>query len=145
MPNHRTKPDSAADALAAIERARALEADRKTTWGDDNRVAMTRLCNLFPTLVGVPGTDPWTPHELLRWLLTSGGPTSGSVHAAKFVLQVWNSAADWQALARAPVEDDGLGIDDARLTPFNVVAALGTWDHEHTSAFLRWAYTPFWP
>lgn len=128
-----------------LDKQRAIAADRSALWGADRNVSMVRLCQSFPTLRGAPGTDPWDPMALLRWIL-GGAATSGNTHAVKFVLQVWNSRVDWQQIARAPAdsEHEGLGIKDAVLSPFNVVDALAVWDDEHTQAFLKWAHTPFW-
>jgi hypothetical protein len=138
------------EALQQLEHEYKLEAarraDRTQLWGDQgNRVAMERLCALFPTLRGVPGTSPWDAMHLLTWLVTSEAPTSGSRHAAKFVLQVWNSGDDWQEWARLPKDQDGLGIEDAVLQPFNAVAALAVWDEAHAKAFRTWVHTPFFP
>src|SRR5688572_31267540 len=80
-----------------------------------------------PTLRGVPGTDPWNAMQLLEWLCTSGGVTTGSRHAARFVLQVWNPSTDWGALAMAPPAEEGLGLKGVELAPFNVVEALALW------------------
>lgn len=79
-------------------------------WGDDTPQAMTRLCRSFPTLRGVPGTEP-----------------------------------DWQAVARAALDEGGLGLADVGLEPFNVVAARARWDDEHAAAFASWIAIPFWP
>lgn len=129
-----------------LAKQRVISERRKTLWGDaPGQNAMANLCTLFPSLRGVPGTDPWDSMLLLRWLLTSEAVTTGSIHAAKFVLQVWNSRADYQQGARDDVQDGGLGLHDAVFTPFNVVEALAAWDGLHTKAFLTWAETPFWP
>jgi hypothetical protein len=51
-------------------------------------------------------------------------PGGGALEAARFVLQVWNSDVDWTAFARE------LGIECGNaLVPFNVVRAMGRWDH----------------
>jgi hypothetical protein len=142
-----TGPDEATidEVIRQLEQQETREARRRELWSDDSRVAMSRLCNRFPTLVGVPGTDPWDAGELLRWLFTSGAPTSGSVHAAKFVLQVWNASQDWEAFVRLPLEKGGLGIEGATLSPFNVVSALGVWDEAHAAGLRAWLELPFWP
>jgi hypothetical protein len=131
--------------IAQLEASADQAAQRNALWGRDERTRMTRLCWSFPTLVHADGVLPWNPERFLRWLLTSGAPGSGARHAAKFVLQVWNSSTDWAAWARESPEKDGLGIADAELAPFNVVDALAVWDDEHASAFRTWAELPFWP
>lgn len=133
------------DAVRQIDEAQDRAAQRDALWGTDNRARMTRLCKSFPTLVMADGVEPWNAERFLRWVLTSGAPGSGARHAAKFVLQVWNSETDWAAWARTPVADDGLGISDAELAPFNVCQALGVWDADHADAFRTWCYLPFWP
>jgi hypothetical protein len=106
---------------------------------------MTRLCRSFPTLRGVPGADPWNAMQLLEWLCTSGGVTTGSKHAARFVLQVWNPSTDWGALAMTPPAEEGLGLKGVELAPFNAVEALAVWDSDHGRAFREWCELPFWP
>jgi hypothetical protein len=129
-----------------MAKQRSISADRLALWGSNpGQQAMSKLCSLFPTLQGSPGTEPWDSLRLLRWLLTDGAVTTGSYHAGKFVLQVWNSRADYQQGARDPIDKGGLGIEDAVFTPFNVVDALAAWDDAHTKAFLTWVHTPFWP
>ena len=129
-----------------LAKQRAISKDRLALWGTNpGTEAMSKLCNLFPTLEGAPGTLPWDSMTLLRWLLTDGAVTAGSYHAGKFVLQVWNSRADYQQGARDSIDKGGLSMEEAVFTPFNIVDALATWDDAHTRAFLTWANTPFWP
>ena len=127
-----------------LELQRAKLAATKEKWGEGNE-RMVRLCRAFPTLRGVPGTDPWNALHLLEWLCTSGGVTTGSSHAARFILQVWNPSTDWGALAMKSLSEEGLGLQNVELQPFNVVKALAVWDSEHEAAFLAWAELPFWP
>lgn len=150
----------AADAQqAAIDRVREsvresirLSQERaelaRERWGaGDNRAQMTRLCLAFPSLRGAEGVDPWDPLEFLHWLCTSGAVTAGSDCAGRFVLQVWNSAEDWLAVARE------LGYVPRRKprerrpfpAPFNVAEAFGRWDEVHRAAFLAWCEAPFHP
>ena len=49
------------------------------------------------------------------------------LHAARFVLNVWNSEDEW------------------KIGRFNVVNAMAAWDHEQRAAFLRWAQDPWFP
>lgn len=131
--------------IQQLEAAAEQTQQRDALWGKDYRTRMTRLCWSFPTLVHADGVNPWDPERFLRWLLTSGAPGSGARHAAKFVLQVWNSSTDWGLWARTSPEKDGLGIEGAELAPFNVVDALAVWDQDHADAFRTWVHLPFWP
>jgi hypothetical protein len=110
-------------------------------WPADGREAMVVLCWLFPSLQGVPGANPWEPAELLNWLANSGAPTAAGRHAARFVLQVWNSSANWVQVARAE------GVKNAtRLRhPFNLAEAWASWDEPHRAALLAWLDNPFHP
>ncbi|MDD9940779.1 MAG: hypothetical protein OXU20_06935 [Myxococcales bacterium] len=125
-----------------LELARARTAATIERWGsgDDPAARMGRLCASFPSLRGVPGSDPWDAMQLLTWVCSSGAVTTGGRLAAQFVLQVWNPTTDWGAQARRILE-----IEDAELRPFNVVVALARWDDDHERAFRRWAELPFWP
>lgn len=143
-----------------LNREIAEAEERRSRWPNDTRDAMSALCTLFPSLRGVPGTTPWNADALLAWLC-GPAPTSGSFHAAKFVLGVWNSGTSWGDVAR----DDGLlNVPpdtaaselrdaekwlDARIRalnqPFDVFAALNVWDRAHADAFKRWVDAPFWP
>jgi hypothetical protein len=127
-----------------LELQRSKLAATKEKWGTGDE-RMVRLCHAFPTLRGVPGTDPWNALRFLEWLCTSGGVTTGSKHAGRFVLQVWNPSTDWGALAMQPLAEEGLGLKDVELAPFNVVQALAAWDSDHERAFCDWAELPFWP
>jgi hypothetical protein len=135
-------------AVDELELVRAQQRAVVERWGAGGVAAggrMTRLCNAFPTLRGVPGTDPWNAMRFLEWLCASGAVTGGSRHAGRFVLQVWNASDDWGALAGAPVAEGGLGLKGVELLPFNVVDALASWDSDHTRAFRDWVELPFWP
>lgn len=140
-----------------IEEGRTREERKRDLWGPIGPASMTRLCNLFPSLRGVEGTDPWSATTVLRWLCTSGEVTGGSEVAARFVLTVWNWDTDWARAAlvhgftkkrRGPKLDPG---EYATLSqgpfprPFNIVEAFGRWDYQHIRAFLAWAETPFFP
>jgi len=114
-------------------------------WGEDTAQAMTRLCRAFPTLRGAPGSEPWDALPFLHWLCTSAAVTPACYHAGKFVLQIWDAVEDWQAVARATIEEGGLGLSEVDLEPFNIVAARARWDEDHTAAFASWIALPFWP
>jgi len=94
---------------------------RRTMWPEGSSEQMSALAKLFPTMTRwdgskVPGTDPWDPHELVHWLNTGGEPTSGSRHAAMFLLSVWNRD-DWCAY--------GSRCADGRRTTIPVVDESG--------------------
>jgi len=88
-----------AQAVADYERRQRREAARRDRWGTDNRTMMARLCRSFPSLAGVPGSDPWDANAFLQWA-SGPGPGSGAFHAAMFVLSVWNPSTDWSFIAR---------------------------------------------
>ena len=88
---------------------------------------MEDLAISFPALEGAPGTLPWDAEAFDRWAATSPEPGSGALHAARFVLAVWNDRAPWKAGS------------------FQAISALGTWDGEHRAAFLAWAQAPWFP
>ena len=111
----------------------------RDVWGT-GPAAMEKLCAMFPTLRDAEGTSPWDADKLLRWLCTSSAVTAGGDCAARFVLQVWNSTAEWKYVA---AEHDIDGAEAAR--PFNVVEAMGRWDDEHQAAFRAWVEMPFFP
>lgn len=87
---------------------------------------MSALARSFPTLTAAKGLEPWSPEELEAWAC-GPVPGSGALHAARFVLAVWNANASWECGG------------------FEVVKALGAWDAAHRAAFLSWAAQPWWP
>ena len=88
-------------------------------------IQIRQLARTFPSLgKNAPGIDPWIPHELNRWAV--GPASSGERHAARFVLAVWDNAADWEC------------------GRFDIVEALTVWDEPHRAAFLAWAGDPWW-
>lgn len=95
------------------------------TGGFDNRRAMQALVRSFPSLRDYPYTD-WNPKRFQRWAL---GPRrhDGLLHAARFVLSVWNPTIIW------------------RIGRFDVVTAMSVWDSPHRAAFAAWAKDPWWP
>lgn len=142
---HADEASIAARFIDDLEEQRRKQAATRERWGNDAAERMRRLCRAFPSLRGVPGADPWDAMHLLAWLCTSGAVTTGSRHAAKFVLQVWNNSTDWAELARKPTAEEGLGLADVEFEPFNAVQALAVWDTEHDNAFRAWCELPFWP
>lgn len=88
--------------------------------------AIVALAHTFPTLRPARGLEPWDPEELERWAC-GPVPGSGALHAARFVLAVWNSNAPWACGG------------------FDAVRALAAWDGAHQAAFAAWAARPWWP
>jgi hypothetical protein len=118
---------------------------RRERWGEGGYKGMTRLARSFPSLQDASGIEPWDAMVFARGAF-GGWQTGGSVHAVRFVLQVW-SRTDWRKVA---VEEGWCSARSAKkehhpLAPFNVVAALGSWDHKHVAAFLAWCEAPFFP
>jgi hypothetical protein len=105
-------------------------------WPQDYRLAMTELAKLFPTMRGVPGTDPWNVEKLISWL-NSGAPTSGSWHAAMFLLGVWNPTTKWN--------QEGVRMRKGASGKFDLFAAYAAWDQHHIRAMQTWIAQPFWP
>lgn len=118
---------------------RSLEKSRECIahWPQDYRQKMVALAKLFPSMRGVPGTDPWDVESLIKWM---NGPatTSGSWNAAIFLLGVWNPHTDWKKECGLKVRKGGIGR-------FDLFRALGCWDAQHEAAFLEWVKYPFWP
>lgn len=119
-------------------------------WPADGRQAMTELAGMFPSFArrDVPGIAPWEPLELVRWLNTSGAPTSGSRHAALFLLSIWNRE-DWSD-RRAFERGQALRIRRSkesvrRIGRFDISDAWAVWDEGHRRAALAWLVEPFWP
>lgn len=93
-------PQAAIDEVVAqFRRDQERELWRREFWGDAGPESMTRLCGLFPSLRGVPGTRPWNAIELLEWLC-GPAPGSGAHWAGLFVLGVWNPGTDWREEAQ---------------------------------------------
>lgn len=92
----------------------------------DRRSKMTALAMTFPTLRGAAGVEPFDPGALDAWA-AAGGRGSGSRHAVKFILSVWNQHGDWSS------------------GRFSAVDAVGAWDHDHRDAFIAWCSNPWWP
>jgi hypothetical protein len=107
--------------VSLIEQQRA----RRDRWPRDGREAMTTLAALFPSMRGVPGTDPWNVEMLIEWS-NSGAPTSGSIWAARFLLSVWNPSTNWSEF----------GLPGAG--KFDVHEAWSCWDDVHRAAAMKW-------
>jgi hypothetical protein len=117
-----------ADLVSSIEPGRA----RRMRWPRDGRQAMAALGRLFPSMRRVPGVEPWSVEDLIAWC-NSGGPTSGSGWAARFLLAVWNPSTDWTEFGLP-----GRG-------KFDLMEAWSCWDEPHRTAALQWLEAPFWP
>lgn len=68
----------------------------------------------------------WSPRELELWAYCSPAASSGGVHAAAFVLGVWDKAHAY-ACGR-----------------FDCHSAMAVWDEVHRRAFLDWVMAPWW-
>lgn len=138
IPFNTPEEENALQEIAVKEIHESIQRDqeRRARWPQDLRKAMSELANLFPTMRGVPGTDPWKVEDLIKWLNT-GAPTSGSWHAAMFLLGVWNPTTKWN--------QEGVRMRRGASGKFDLFAAYSTWDHQHVQAFLEWVRYPFWP
>ena len=92
----------------------------------NKRERMAELAESFPTLEGAPGVAPFDAERLDQWA-DGGGRGSGSQHAVRFILAVWNYRNDW------------------KVGDFNAVRAMGVWDDSHRDAFRQWCAEPWWP
>lgn len=104
-----------ADDFFAKEMAKMKERTRQrdALYPGDYREKMTALCKSFPSLnESAKGIDPWNTDLFLLWMLTGGG-ASGCMHAARFVLQVWNGNSDWLRCMRDACKSDPPDPDDS--------------------------------
>ncbi len=115
------------------------------------RPIMTELALSFPTLRGADGVEPFDPVVLDEWAC-GPAPCHGGLLAARFVLAVFHGSAGRVGKRRkTPERDEWRGahrfsVDTQwRCGIFDIVDALGTWDHAHRSAFVAWAREPWWP
>jgi hypothetical protein len=69
------------------------------SWSANPYQAMSELASLFPTLDTATGVAPWNVSQFVRWALFHGH-CSGSAHAVRFLLSVWNAAADWRRIIK---------------------------------------------
>jgi hypothetical protein len=89
------------------------------------RLGIITLALSFPTLQDAPGVNPWDPNRLAAWAKSSA--SSGGRHAAAFVLGVYSRT-----------------LPAALAVPFDMHAAMETWDVEHLAAFQAWVADPWW-
>lgn len=121
-------PEAAAAVAEQLQRGQAREDRRRDVWGTDGAEQIVRLARSFPSLRNADGLEPWDAVAFLGWAL---GPacTSGSWHAAMFVLSVWNSTTDWAQVAR----EEGLvatGAPEAGHNTARIALLLGLADDE---------------
>ncbi len=81
---------------------------------------ITKLANSFPSLIGAPGLQPWSPSAFKRW--SESVASGGERRAASFVLSVWNHYEN----------------------EFDMNDALAGWDDDHRRAFAAWVQNPWW-
>ena len=89
------------------------------------RLRITALAWKFPSLLRAEGVHPWDPERFQAALLARPAPAE-ALHAARFVLSVWNRRQPWA------------------LGAFHLHTALRCWDEEHRDAFRGWLALPWW-
>jgi len=104
----------------------------------ETHAEMSRLCESFPTLRGVPGVRLWDQHKFAKWA-SGPAPSYAMRQAAAFVLAVWNGCT--------PNDEEGGWWNGAPYSVgrFDAVEAMKCWDTHHQVAFLDWVHNPFWP
>jgi hypothetical protein len=116
--------------------ARERQRLRRARWPENLTEAMSVLAELFPTMRGVRGTKPWNVHELIAWMNT-GAPTTGSWHAAMFLLGVWDPHTKWN--------QEGVKMRKGASGKFDLFVAMQGWDQQHIDAAMEWIQSPFFP
>ena len=135
-------PDAVREALASVKAA----SERARRWPQtpegyvDTCAAMTVLAHSFPVIArDADGIAPWDVDRFLFWLC-GPAPSSGALHAGRFLLSVWNPSTDWIEQAREK------GIDGAGAAKrFDLFDSVGVWDDAHRLACMVWIEAPFWP
>ncbi len=114
------------------------------------RPRMTELALSFPALETADGVEPFDQIALDEWARSAA--SHGGMLAAQFVLAVFHGRAGHVGKPRkTPERDEWHGkyrfnVDTHwRCGIFDIVDALGTWDHAHRAAFVAWAREPWWP
>jgi hypothetical protein len=125
-----------ADAIREIHKSIERQREQRARWPENLNHAMSELAKLFPTMRGVPGTDPWDVHQLMAWMNT-GAPTTGSWWAAMFLLGVWNPHTKWN--------QEGVKMRKGATGKFDLFVAMHGWDQQHIDAALEWIRNPFFP
>lgn len=82
-----------------------MSSEKMEAWPANRHQAMSMLVRLFPTLRTAAGVSPWNASEFVRWAALHGH-CSGSAHAVRFVLSVWNASADWREILKEAKADD---------------------------------------
>lgn len=118
-PNNRLRPYAWAKLLRLAVKE---EGPRPRTDSIGRR--MSELAERFHVLNRLPGVRPWDPVTLAEVVFLRGAATSVE-HAASFVLKVYNNQFP--------------------CPPFNLIAAMASWDCDNQAAFLSWAEAPWWP
>jgi hypothetical protein len=91
---------------AQLNAQKQRDAERAEHFPGTNRQQMTALCRLFPGLAAECSVlHPWDTDKFLLWAVGKGC-SSGSAHAIRFVLQVWNSRVDWIDLLTRELKRD---------------------------------------
>jgi hypothetical protein len=114
-------------------------------WVRDLHDRMVQLARLFPCFrdridersLFVNG---WDAKEL-DGFACSAAVTSGSLHAARFLVALWSGRA-YDYPKRRPytrvIRRFDCGV-------FDIVDAMGSWDPTHRAAFCAWSRDPWWP
>lgn len=82
-----------------------MNSSKPDQWSPDREQAMSELVRMFPTLQTARGVQPWKPTEFVKWAALHGH-SSGSAHAVRFVLLVWNPSADWREILKEAKPSD---------------------------------------
>lgn len=87
-----------------------MKRQKPLRWSESRYQAMSELAGLFPTLDEASGVRPWNASKFIRWAIFHCH-CSGSAHAVRFLLSVWNPDSDWRDIvkeAKASHEDQTL-------------------------------------
>ncbi len=82
-----------------------------------NESTIVLIAESFPSLAVADGVSPWNPNRLDVWA-SEFGRADDAVHAARFLLRLWNLNCDWEC-----------GRFDAQV-------AIRIWDRVHRRVFL---------
>jgi len=84
-------------------------------------LAVAELANMFPSLRGASGLDPFDEVCFEEWVKMEA--SGMAKHAARFVLSVWENMPH----------------------AFNLTDAFRDWDDEHREAYIAWLQRPLMP
>lgn len=101
---------------------------------------MLALVRSFPSLRGYPaglssGHAEYFDAAAFEFWARGAWATSGSINAARFVMEVWNGGE----------RNRGKLLCDWKIGLFSVREAMCSWDAAHRAAFLEFCGSPFWP